>query len=384
MRPPSKKLATRIGGPTRSCRARRDRAEARSDQVGGLDHGVFPRAPANPGAAQTQGNAAACLTRSADARMMATLTLLRRRSPCHAERQQSHPDREPRSRPRAPLHEERPGRSPTSASRRATTSPRTARRKSAPSGIGSWPGARRRSCAPSTSRRGAPSTSRASCARATGRTRKGTSARRPRCTRRRCSSSARAVPARAAALPSGGGARRRIALERAVDGRPAERRRNPVLIGRELPGTASATQRPFEPADQFVDARAGFGAEGLELDAHAGRLVSAGRKDAHDATARLDRRVAARQLEVQRDARVGGRRVLGLDEETALVDVARELGEERVDRRVGDAHDERCARRATPLDLRLVLAIALPFDRLGHGFPPFSAHGLIDHTREGP
>ncbi len=115
----------------------------------------------------------------------------------------------------------------TSPSPPVTTSrARTGRRKSAPSGIASSRGRRRRSCAPSTSRRAARSTSRASSARANGKTRKATSARPPRCTRRRCSSSGRAGQGGG----GGGGPRANESGIQRAFGSAARGRRDPVLV----------------------------------------------------------------------------------------------------------------------------------------------------------
>ena len=61
---------------------------------------------------------------------------------------------------------------------------------------------------------------------------------------------------------------------------------------------------------------------------------------------------------VQRDLGSGRLRLLSLDEEAALIDVASELGKQLVDRRVVDAHDQRSAVGPTPLD---------PFDILRCG-----------------
>jgi len=201
-----------------------------------------------------------------------------------------------------------------------------------------------------------------------GKTKRATSARPRKSTRRPCSSSARAGRARrlvVAAADRVRASRVRASLRKR---RPRTKRSR---SSRRVPGRNATVsrQRPLRPRTSSSISAWASCPRFSNSTAHAGGSVLAGLLQPGDAPTRLDRRVGAGQLELQGDAGVGRRRIVGLDEETSLVDVARELGEERVDRRIGDPHHERCARRAAALDLRLVLPVRAspdPFRRLGH------------------
>ena len=221
--------------------------------------------------------------------------------------------------------------------------------KSAPSGIASSRGRRRRSCAPSTSRRAARSTSRASSARASGKTRKATSARPPRSTRRPCSSWVRAVRARRVARGGGGPRASEPGCERAF-GRAAGGRRD----SRSSDG--GRDQRPLRPrTSSSMRAWASWPRFSNSTPMPAGPSSPADCTQATRPRACSGSSLPGSLNWSATRVSVGGG-FSRLDEETALVDVARELREERVDRRIGDPHDQRRARRAAALDLGVVLA----------------------------